>query len=172
MNLVTKISPKGIDDVVAEVQSHLNTYLPTWTNVTAYPRIYKEETNSGIKPMVYLSNGDYVDVFYDDTLDGSIFFYGEDTRPITDLTYSTVLSLVFQIDLDALYPTILHRADEEAHNQVIIALNKLHLYKVTNLVQGIRNVYNEFEVSQVLLDDINKFHVFRIDLEVYTSHEC
>lgn len=171
MNLVQKIAPKGVDLTIDYIQEHLNTML-SWSNVTIYPRIYKEETETGIKPKVYNTDGDYEEVFYNDTLNGSMFFYTEDSRTVRDETYPISLSLVVQMNLNAIYPTITHRADEEAHNDLILALNQMSLHKVNGLVTGIRNVYSEFEVNQVLLDDINEYHCFRIDMEVWVSHKC
>ena len=173
MNLTQKISPKGIDIVIDEIQEHLSSSI-SWTNFNCYPRIYKEENQSGVKPMLYVGTNDYEDVFYDDTLNGSCFFYEEDTRNATDNGYfnNVKLSIVFQLDLTALFPTIIHRADEEAHNKVIIALKKLMPYKVTNLVTGYKNVYAEFDTSQVQYDDISQYHVFRVDMEVIVNNNC
>jgi hypothetical protein len=172
MNLTTKIAPKGIDVVIDEIQNHLNTYI-TWSDFNCYPRIYKEETQQGVKPMVYTSSGDYEEVFYNDTLNGSCFFYHEDTRSAVDGYFNDVsLSIVFQLDLDALYPTITHRADEEAHNTVLVALQKLPQNKIVGLVTGYNNVYSEFESSLVKYDDISNYHCFRIDLKCIVNNVC
>ena len=173
MILTRKISPKGIDINVDAIQVHLNSLI-SWTNFNSYPRIYKEETEQGIKPMNYTSNGDYVDVFTNDNLNGSIFFYNEDTRNAVNGYFNDVtLSMVVQLDLDALYPNVTHRPDEEAHNDIIIALKKLMPTVTINaLITGLNNVYSEFSTTQVQLDDISKFHVFRIDMSVVVDNDC
>lgn len=174
MNLIRKISPKGIDVNIDRIQEHLAIDFSSWTNFTCYPRIYKEDTESGVKPMNYVGEGEYVDVFTNDNIDGSCFFYEEDTRNATDNGYfnSTKLSIVFQVKLDKFYLNVLHRADEEIHNDIIISLKKVTPNKVTGIVNRIENVYSEFDTSQVQFDDIGGFHVFRIDMNIIVDNDC
>lgn len=172
MNLTTKIAPKGIDIVVDEIQAHLNTELSTWTNFNCYPRAYKEETKNGVIPMINEDGSEYTDVFFNDGVDGSCFFYVEDSRSAVHGYFNDVtLSIVFQVQLDELYSTV-HRADEEANNEVIIALKKLTDYEIVSLVTGLKNVYSEFDTSSVEFDDVGNFHVFRVDLKVIVNNNC
>ena len=172
MNLIQKITPKGIDKVIDDIQNLLNTEL-LWSDFNCYPRIYKEETEQGIKPMNYVGNGDYRDVFFNDNIDGSCFFYPEDKRTGVNGYFTNVkLSIVFQIKLNKLYPIITHRADEESHNDVILALRKKGQYELIELVVGYKNVYSEFDTSLVKYDDISDYHVFRVDLNVSVNNNC
>ena len=172
MNLIQKTDPRGIDFVIDEIQLLLDSSL-SWTDFTCYPRIYKEETQNGVKPMNYVGDGDYVDTFLDDTINGSCFFYKEDSMSATNGYFNEVkLSIVFQINLYDLYPSITHRADEEAHRHVMLALNSLPTTKVEGLVTRINNVYSEFSTTQVQLDDIGEFHVFRVDMSVIVDYQC
>lgn len=174
MVLTQKISPKGIDVVIDEIQTRLSTAI-TWTNFNSYPRIYKEEIKGGVKPMLYTGNKEYQDVFTNDGLNGSLFFYHEDSRAAINNGYfnDVTLSMVVQLDLDALYPLVAHRADEEAHNEVLIALKKVSpTIKIINLVTGLKSVYSEFATTEVQFDDISKFHVFRIDMKTVVDNDC
>ena len=85
MNLIQKISQKGIDVVVDRIQEHLSTSI-SWTNFNCYPRIYKEEIKGGVNPMLYVGEKEYQDVFTDDNLNGPCFFYEENTRNAIDKT--------------------------------------------------------------------------------------
>ena len=173
MPLIQKISPVGIDRNVDEIQVILNEL--NWAGFNIYPRIYKEKIGDNVKPMAYVGNGEYVDVFNNDNLTtGNCFFYDSGTQTATDLMYkNTQLSIVFQVNLNVLFPSVLHRADEEAHKAVLIKLRELSLpYEVTGIVKELENVYSEFDTTQVQFDDIGKFHVFRVDMTCLVSYLC
>lgn len=174
MDLTQKTSPKGIDVVIDNIQTRLSSAI-SWTEFNSYPRIYKEEIDGKVIPMLYTGSKEYQDVFTNDSLNGSLFFYHEDTRSAIDNGYfnDVTLSMVVQLNLEALYPTVTHRADEEAHNDILIQLKKISpLVKVISLVTGLKNVYSEFDTTQTQFDDISKFHVFRVDMKTVVSNDC
>jgi hypothetical protein len=174
MNLTQKTSPKGIDVVIDEIQTRLSTAI-SWTNFNSYPRIYKEEIDGKVMPMLYTGSKEYQDVFTNDGINGSLFFYPEDTRGAINNGYfnDVTLSMIVQLDLGTLYPTITHRADEEAHNDILLELAKISpTIKIISLVTGLKNVYSEFDTTQTQFDDISKFHVFRIDMKTVVQNNC
>ena len=72
-----------------------------------------------------------------------------------------------------MYPSVAHRADEEAHRDVLMILDKSSRgYNVTSVEKGIQNVYGEFYKDEIKYDDTSKFHVFRIDLETTFNYFC
>lgn len=172
MAVIRKISPVGIDRNVDEVQTLLEEL--NWVDFNIYHRIYKENISGGVKPMRYTSDGDYEDVFMNDTINGNCFFYDTGSINETNGMFQDVeLSIIFQINLDNLFSSIAHRADEEAHNEVILKLRELPpTYKIKGVVKEIKKVYAEFDTTRVLLDDVGKFHVFRVDLTCLVDYAC
>ena len=120
-----------------------------------------------------MKKGEYIEVFNDDNYAATSFYYTEDTRDFTEfgrLSNSTV-SIIFQLDLATLYGTN-KRYDEEAHRDVILAIQKTRTGEITTLETGIENVYSEFDTTQIQYDDMQPFHVFRIDFEVPYEYDC
>lgn len=172
-----KENPVGIDILINEIQLSVYSALG-WTNYEAYHRAYKNETSNGIIPEVFKVkpqrvNGEYEEVFTNDRLAASSFFYTEDNRPTADVgrLFNTTLSMVFQCDLTQL-ETIDYRADEEIHRKVILAINSSIDGEVSNLITGISSVYSEFNTDSVQWTDMQPLHVFRVDMNVSYEYDC
>lgn len=172
-----KEKPVGIDIAINEIQLAVSNALG-WTNYNAYHRAYKNESANGVIPEVFKVKpqnivGEYEEVFTNDYLDASSFFYTEDTRNTIELgrLFSTTLSMVFQCDLTKLETTD-YRADEEVHRKVILAINNSTFGEVNSLVTGINNVYSEFNTESVIWDDLQPLHVFRLDINVTYEYDC
>jgi len=175
MALVQKISPKGIDLPIARLQTALYSGL-TWSTggntYQSYERAYKNEKDGSKLPEVFMGNSDtgkneYREVFNNDDFSASSFFLASDNRTGDDLITSDV-DIVFQLDLKKLYPLIVHRADEEAHQDVTsILFGNVSDYKVTNIITGVSNVYADLNLTKINPDDMHPFHVFKVTMEVY-----
>lgn len=171
MPLIQKIKPVGIDRIIDSIQKTLFNKLG-WDTGTVYesnPRAYKTpgklNGREGLIPEVFVSDKEYKEVYFDDTIDASSFFLVADSRT-GDKNYSIVVSIIFQIKLDKIFSNITHRADEEAHRQVLDVLEKTTLVKINSLQTGIANVYSGLLVDQSKLDDMQPFHVFKVDMDV------
>lgn len=185
--LILKNSPVGIDTVINNINKLVFDELD-WlstnnspVNYTAYHRALKNPKNGGIIPEAYeidtaSRTGEYKEVFYDDRLDASSFFYVEDNQSLVDdgtgLMFNTTLSMVFQVDLSKVADNIDHRGDAEIHRIVVNAINKGVYGKVSGLVTGIPNVYSEFDTSQIEFTDMHPMHVFRVDIDVNYEFGC
>lgn len=171
MSLISKTNPVGIDNTIKWIQEHL------WENISwnkgafsdtdyeCYHRAYRNETNSSEIWEVFTSVNDYKEVLYDDTfLATSFFVVSNNVNVSLSGKETTDISIVFQLDLNKLYPTISHRADEEAHREVMnILLDNPIGAKISRLTKGIKNVYTELGYGANKFDDLQPFHVFRID---------
>lgn len=175
MALIQKTSPVGIDITIDRLQVLLFDVL-TWKNVTkgyeSFHRVYKNETNDGKEPEAFISGIDYNEVFTKDKFSATSFFLIGDNRPVNDWI-ETDVDIIFQLNLDELYPNITHRADEEAHADVYNALNNNpYNADITNITKGIANVYSDLNIDQVKFDDMSPCHVFKITLKVNHSMDC
>ena len=184
--LILKNSPVGIDTVINNINKlvydDLNWLSTNYNTVhyTAYHRALKNPNGQGgLIPEVYnidtvTRRGEYSEVFYDDSLDASSFFYVDDNQSTIDngRMFSTTLSMVFQVDLSIVASAIKHRGDAEIHRVVVNAINKGIYGKVSNVVTGIQNVYSDFEQSQIDFTDMHPFHCFRVDIDVNYEFQC
>lgn len=173
-----KTSPVGIDVVVDRLQQLIydgvdwDTNPMATTTYDSYPRIYKNPVQGGDRPEYFIGDRDYKEVLLDDNFSGTSFFTVSDERNLDDV-WSAQLSIIFQLNLAELYPAIPHRADEEAHQTILNLLyDNIWNYEVSGLVVGVPNVYSEFDFSQSIFDDMEKFHVFRINLNITYEYGC
>lgn len=168
----------GIDEVINNVNKDIYTSLTElagWTNYEAYHRANKNYTREGIIPEIYVQHsgdtGEYLETLFEDRYNATSFFTVEDNSDISELgTYN--VSLFMQLDLRRLYPNLLHRADEEAHNDVIVALRDHADVKITNIIKRIDNVYSEFRTDNLNYDDLSERHVFRVDFTIDAIYCC
>ena len=184
--LILKSSPVGIDTVINNINKLVFDgldWLSTNDNpvhYTAYHRALKNPNGQGgLIPEVYnidtvTRRGEYSEVFYDDSLDASSFFYVDDNIQTIDngRLFDTTVSMVFQVDLSKVADNIKHRGDAEIHRVVCNAINKSVYGNVSGLVTGITNVYSEFDQSQIEFTDMGDFHCFRVDVAVKYEMSC
>jgi len=171
MALNQKISPVNEDVVIANIQGYLyNDLLANgFTKYESYERIY---VNDG-SPELYLKNGHYKEVYYDDRHFLTSFFILGDNKAVDEFDNVTVdVSVIFQANLKKLYPSITHRADAEFQRQVQSVFENMPVgFKIKDIQTGIANVYSglTFKNTQ-FLDDISSSHLVKFTLEIeYTN---
>lgn len=171
MPLIQKISPVGIDRIIDSIQVVLYNKLG-WDTGTVYEANSranktpgKLDGKEGLIPEVYDGKKQYREVYFNDTVDANSFFLVDDTRT-GDKLYTIIVSIIFQLKLDKIFPLITHRADEEAHKQVLDVLERTTLVKINSLQTGIANVYSGLLVDQSKFDNMQPFHVFKVDIDV------
>ena len=169
MALVRKISPVGIDVRIDRLQNYLYNKL-SWTNYESYHRAYKNQKEGSLIPEVYTSNGDYTEVYFNDNYYATSFFLTDDNRVIGDGLSSTV-SLIFQIQLDKIYSSVTHRADEEALNEITgYLIDNSRGFDLTNILTGIDNVYSGLNLEMPTNTNMSNFFVCRFDMDTtYTN---
>lgn len=176
MALIQKISPVGVDALIDNIQEEFYNAI-SWTSASngyeSYHRAYKNESNLGKIPEVYTSNDDYKEVFMDDQFSATSFFLVDDRRSLTDGLQSVKINIIFQVLLDEIYPSITHRADEEAHNDALTLLQSMYWdFKTTDLEVGVDNVYKKLAFNDKDCDDMHPYHVFMISLESNLQLQC
>lgn len=173
MALIQKNNCVGVDCVIKRIQDYIwdnvswNKTPFTENNYNSYQRAYENESN---KPKLWEvfknnSNSDYQDVMYNDNyLATSFFIVGNDVTVENGLQLADI-SIIFQIDVKSLYPTITHRADEEAHQEIANIINTSAWSPYFSTIKkGIRNVYSELGYGAEQFEDLQPYHVFRINL--------
>lgn len=179
MGYVTKEHPIGVDCIINSLNESIYESLKEsgWENYDAYHRCYKTPINSSeYIPEAFTEvsnkrNGEYQDVLMQTGLNTSFFITGNTTTPISGL-YMMPISIIFQVNCEELYFNVVsHRADEEARNDAIVAVqNSSFGNDITAIHQDINQVYAEFSKESIKFDDMNPYHVFRIDLNVSVDY--
>ncbi len=177
MGLISKISPEGIDFTLGMIQSRLYDKL-SWSALEydCYPRIYKNTKDGRTRPEHFIDGIDYQEVLMDDNVNASSFFLvSNKSEQISSLKYSNEVYLVCQVHLPSLYPTVLHRADEEAHVEVlkILESDPFLIGVLKDSIIGIDSVYRELSFTRDIKDDMEPFHVFAIGFRLnYSLNKC
>lgn len=172
MALVLKTSPVGIDIVIQALQTYLYNNLTTWTNYQSYGRAYLNESERGIVAEVYDSKGEYKDCLFDDKFNVTSFFMVDQSIDYVEKGTANV-SLIVQANLKKLYPSILHRADEELHNDVITHLRRrIDSGEMKGIETGLSNVYDKLKIDNIKYTDISDFHCVKFDFVMNYEYNC
>ncbi len=177
MALIQKTNPVGIDRMIDRMQTLIYDELG-WLEYDCFPRVYaNEHFDRGLIPEHFefprdVDIDEYTDVFLNDNIYAQSIFLTEDMLEVNNKQFKTKVHLIFHVNLNDLYPSIEHRADEEAHVQVIKAVDKIPFVKIEKLVKGIRNVYSGMRISNILDSDLHPFHCFKLELELVYKYDC
>ena len=181
--LITKDSPVGIDTYIDALQKHLYSNLSSkWIDDQwiCYPRCYKnkrKDRESGSEyfvPEYAKTIIDYQDVLFDDKVNVLSFFIKGDDISINDFKRPvSKVSLIISTKINDLYPTVVHRADEELKQDVFdLVVDFGQGWELKGMFDGIDNVYSEFKRDGVILSDIAPRHVVRFDFELTYKLKC
>lgn len=180
MALVLKTAPVDIDIVINAHQNYLFGKVLTddmvnSTDWESYPRVYQNPWKKGKTPELYLGNGEYREVFYDDRYKMTSFYIVSNNRPIVNGIVETEVSLIVQADIEKLFTSVSHRADEELNNLFGVASEdyfSADQFRLDGIVTGVENVYREFITDDVKLDDMSNQYVVRFDYTVRYEPSC
>lgn len=174
MALIQKINPVGLDVKIDSFQSYLYETL-AFTDWQCYPAIYSVPTSSnsdyrGLIPAHFENGIDYKEVYTNDEYNLSTFFYTEEDESFQEWTGKTVVSLICQVKLDELFPSVAHRANTEFITAVINASNDYSGFETFSLIsvkKKFKEVYKEFVTWQIELTNMQPYFVVRFEYEVY-----
>ena len=161
----------GIDCEIQEMQKDIYDALTgafQFKNVEAYGRLYRNETNDGIRPQWFSSQvADYETVYLDDTKDIILSFIdGETHNTVDGFTYVAPVKIVFWFNLDKI--EVNHYPDAEAQRiaSVILKENVFNELQFKQLEKGLRNVYSGFNTGDIRFDNMNPYHVFSLNIDL------
>lgn len=175
--LVRKTNPVGIDEMVDIIQETLDALQDfggvSWDN---FPRAYKNPKalkQGTYVPEVYVGNGEYQECLMNDGKVLTTFFTTDGSREFAGDDFESPLSLIVQCsDLEAIYPTIGHRADEELIHGFLTILRSIGDVTITGVETTIEDVYSEFDTENLRFDDMGVFFVFRVNMTVTYGLSC
>lgn len=179
--LFIKTPPAGIDVPIQKFQQQLhNDLLEIWAIDTSlyscYGRCYRNKKDNKYIAENYEGNNEYKEAYWDDTK-AIVSFFGLSNTEKHDIGETTLVHLVFFVDLSKLKPTLTHRADEEVRRDVqILADQGGYGFKYVSTDQWLENCLKEYNGSAKKLEskvDMHPVHCFRINFELnYNKNIC
>ena len=179
--IVLKDAPKGVDVQIDRLQKYLydriltNNPSNTWA-WNSYHRANMNPTRLDHKKYiaeVYTEDGEYIDVYLDDSVSVTSFFIVDPVRQFVNGKWKVKVSMIVQSLLDEVKVNVSHRADEEHMNDFVLAINKLqNVSPLISVETEIDDVYKEFEKEKLRLDNIGTFHVMRFNFELSYELSC
>lgn len=167
-SLYTKISPKGIDIPIQQMQTHLFDELSdTWstTSYSSFGRCYKNThgLDGGLLPEVFAGT-DYFTLLDIDKGDAFSFFVDNNKTAYEGGQYTTEVSIIFFCNLKKLKSSITHRADEEVRIDVQKILEtRLFGFELIGIETGEDNVFSGFDEDFIKNDDLQPYHCFKVN---------
>lgn len=167
MSNLTKDTTIGLDSIIDRIQRKVYELSDKWSiELTGYPRCYILQREKGVKVIeAYLGNGEYSgSLIY---AEGNKFFFlsGESIDRVSGDYFKTTIELYFMLNIDEVYPNILHRADEEVRVDVINVLNTVQGINVLKIESNSDKVFARFNnrISQSFeheyTDDMHPYHI-------------
>lgn len=184
-----KTNPVGTDKPIQVLQQFLYAQLGKIWNLqpadyTAYGRAYRNQTEDGYCPEVFVGIGndpnqpEYKDAFFDDSVKALSFFgMGETEKYSVGSTIAPVF-VIFQVNVPALKPSILHRGDEEIRLDVQrLCEPRKFGFTLTGFETGLDNVFREYsgwkKKDGIKFRDEHPWHAFRINFNLlYNILDC
>ena len=174
--LYLKETPRGIDVPIQRFQKYLYANISDIWDIDVekgydcFGRAYRNQKEGGYIPEVYIGGNNYRDVYFDDRKVALSFFGVEDMQRYKIRMMANVF-LIFCVNLKQLYPEVKHRADGEAHRDVINLSGRM-LGEFTGLVTGIDSVFKGYDIKQIKYRDMHPAHCFRLNYTVKYTDEC
>lgn len=170
--LFLKKNPLGIDSKINMIQKSIFNKIDL-NDVNVYGRIYRNPSDNGFKPEVYINDLEYKDVLTDDTKNGSVFFIEDETYELINGYYFEVeVKIVFMLDLAKLSGSQ-NRNDIEVQNKVLLEIRKHKFFTITKIEKGIDNIFKGFDTSNIKINDMQPYHVFAIVGKLkYSINQC
>ena len=172
-NLRTNTS--GQDCVIKSLQTDIyNELSKQFDNVEGYGRVYRNNTDNGVIPEVFISGDDYGEVFLNDTQDVTFSFITSENHSTNDgQLYITEVKAVFWFNLEKL--DFEQRNDSEAQRIVSVILNDLiRGNEISEIQTGLSNIFNGFNIDDLKYTDMQPYHCFSInfDIQYYLTKKC
>lgn len=178
MNVI-KTGPIGIDIPIQKMQSYLYDKLTAkWnTDYMSYGRAYRNQTDTGYTPEVYVGNNEYQDVYFDDTVAALSFFGVGEQVSVNKSNIVADVFMVFMVDLSKIKPGA-NRNDEEARIDVErLIMGKPFGFNPSGFVTGIDSCFKEYsgwkKETGIKFRDTHPLHCFRLNFKLnYNVFDC
>lgn len=167
-------NPQGIDLPIQQLQQLFISRLWTEFNCQFNHRTYKTYENDRLVPKVLIEGSDrYTDVTFDNKLDALCWFdVGGETDNIDGEFITEQVGIFFAVNLSKIYPTLAHRAEEEAHSDVLKMINrKKRSFKVVKLIKD-EKAFGAYYIDELKAYNMQPWHTFRFNCNVNYSYNC
>lgn len=167
-------NPIGIDRPIQIMQQLFVANL--WTSFTCSfnHRVFRNEKDGKLIPELLIdSTKEYKEVLFDDRYDVLSWFDVSDRSNSVDGTQlSQEVGIFFAVNLKKLYPTLAHRAVEEAHRDALMQIKKRPIvFEVISLETG-EAAYGRFSTDNLTKYNMQPYHTFRYNCNVKYSFNC
>jgi hypothetical protein len=171
----TKVKPVGIDANIQAFQTLVfNQLLSAWglgsDEFNMYGRAYRNQTDDGYTPEVYIGNKEYQEVYFDDTLAALAFFGVKENIAYEAGSTTADVFLIVMINLNRVSPEN-ERQDEEVRIQAATICSQIRSgFKLTGITTGIDSVFSEYsgwrKKDGIKFRDQHPFHCFRLNFKL------
>jgi len=180
MSRNTLTTPEVLDIEIQGIQDDLYTNLVgLWSgDISAYGRVYKNQTSKGLIPEWYNSSEkDYEEVYYDDKKACVFcFLVGDKDTTEDEVLFIADVKVVFMLDLSKIYPGETERQDAKAQRDVVNFLRDYNLsrYDITDIERGIDTIFSSYETSGIKFNDLQPLHSFSVNLKLryHLTEKC
>jgi len=169
--------PIGIDLPIQQMQQlFINNLWPTidTQDKMFYQRVFRNERNGNLYPEVLIEGtNDYQEVEFDDRLSALCWFDVANETNSYDLgQINQNVGIFFAVNLSVLYPTLSHRAIEEAHLDVQkIITKRIGEWNIQGIITNM-DAYGDFSTDRLMPSNMQPWHVFRFDCNLKYSLNC
>ncbi len=168
--IVLKTNPVGMDITIQRFQEYLYAEIAkAFTGIVhnSYGRCYRNRKGGLYVAEIYSENGEYIDPYWNDTVDMVSFFGISD---VADKIHQKMnVHLIVFCNLSTLTPNVLHRADEEVRVSFLKIVGKaMFQFHYDGLVLSIDKILKEYQGSIAALSsiDMGSTHAFRLNFTV------
>jgi hypothetical protein len=143
----------------------------------SYARAYKNQTEDGYIPEVFVGGKEYKEVLVDDRIKALSFFTVNDNISFSGNQLKGQVSLLFFINLEKIAPGI-NRNDEKVRQQIIqmVQGTKSYGFDFQGVETGIDNVLRDFSGLRKTIGmkyrDMHPFHCFKLNFTVNYKSNC
>ena len=170
---LTKTNPVGLDIVLDTIQRRVYELKDFWgVELDGYPRcqILLRDNKKTIE--AYLGNDEYSGSLIFAEENKFFLLAGESIDKVSGNYYKTTVELYFILNLEEIYPDILHRSDEEVRIDVLNALIEIPSISIYKVEHNTDKVFARFNnrISQnyehEYTDDMQPYHYFKILIDI------
>lgn len=164
---------KGIDYKILLIQNALQLHLG-FDKVDFYGRVHKSLSKDGKSfiPEFHISNSERKEVYYDDRKapGGNVFFIDSDDHVSKDgKLFTAKVKIVFMLNLNKIFKVDgalvkeNYRADSEVQDICVKLISKIRALEITGVEKGLKNVFKDFNIEQIKVNDLQPYHTFSIN---------
>lgn len=171
---LTKTNPVGLDIPLDVIQRKVYELKDVWgIQLDGYPRCQILLTKDGKKTIeAYLGNDEYSGSLIFAEENKFFLLAGESVERVSGTYYKTMVELYFILNLEEIYPDVLHRSDEEVRIDVLNVLETIPGISVYRIEHNTDKVFARFNnrISQnyehEFTDDMQPYHYFKVLIDI------